>query len=221
VHHEWFIGRSNGRQLNVASLQSMPQANDPVFDQLHVDTGMAMPEGAKEWRECMLYDLRRRSDPKDSRFAYLEHARVLGERIGLGQQTTAAPKQLLTFRRQSDATSDAIKEQQLQFVLQRVNLSGGGRLAEVQSGRRAGDAAGVNNRHERAQMTEVHFLMLFSHYNLDHNCIGFIKKSVLVVLAAGTSDLGGLSWVPETMFGLSLDRHWWLDSPRWQLEAKP
>jgi hypothetical protein len=141
----------------------MPQANDPVFDKLHLDTGMAMPERFKEWRECILYDLRRGSDPKYSRFTFLEHARVLGERIGLGQQTSAAPKELLAFRRQSDATSDAIKEQHLQFILKRLNLPRGGWLGNVQSRRRLGHAAGVDDCHEGAQMTEVHSLMIFSH----------------------------------------------------------
>jgi hypothetical protein len=58
---------------------------------------------------------------------------------------------------------DAVEQRHAQFGLERTDLSGRSRLAEIQPGRRPGYAAVIHNGNEGSQIAEVHFAITILH----------------------------------------------------------
>src|SRR5262249_19723380 len=85
-----------------------------------------------------------------------EQARALAERVGFRQQAAAAPQQVFTLRRQPDVATETVEQRHAQFGFQRANLSGKRRLAQIHSIGSAGEAAGIGNADEGAQVAQIH-----------------------------------------------------------------
>jgi hypothetical protein len=153
--HEVLVDDNRQHQLNIAVAESPRQAIAAALDQLHLDAGVTASVGAKEWRKGVLYDLRGGPDAKHPRLT-LSSARPFDKRVGLCQEEAAATQQVLTFQGQVDAPADAVEEHHPQISLQRLYLASGGRLTEVQLGRRRSEPACFSGHNKGAQVTEVH-----------------------------------------------------------------
>jgi hypothetical protein len=136
-----------------------------------IDTGMPPPIARQEPGEKRLHGLRRRADSKHAALAALEGFRPLAERIGSGQQLARSPQQVLAFDREMDATTDSVEELHAQLGLECANLTRQRGLAQVEAGAGAGEAAGVHDRHEGAQVSEVHVRCTA--------CIDYTKRNAL------------------------------------------
>jgi hypothetical protein len=132
------------------------EPNTAVFDEVHLDAGMAAPILRQEAGEEILDHLRRCADPKDPGLSSLERPRALAERVRFSQQAAAAAQQIFAFRCQLHAATDPVEQRHAELGFERLYLPRQRRLAQVQAGSRAGDAAGVDNGRERAQVLKVH-----------------------------------------------------------------
>jgi hypothetical protein len=100
------------------------------------------------------------ADPDLAGVSAFQRPRTVAECVGFGNDLAAAPKQVFTFRRQSDAATDAVEQEHAQFGFQDLDLSGSGGLAQVEPRRRPGHTAGVGDGEEGAQLIEVHVYYL-------------------------------------------------------------
>ena len=66
------------------------------------------------------------------------------------------PEQVFPFRRQVYASTDTIEKQDAEFDFQRTDLPRDRRLAQIHSGSRPMDAAGISDGHEGAQAPKIH-----------------------------------------------------------------
>ena len=115
----------------------------------------------------------------------LEGARPRTEGVGVQQKTATLPQQIFAFRCQAEAPTDTIEKPHAEVGLQGENLARCRRLAEVQATARAGDATGVGDAHEGAQMAEIHpALFQILHETSKHKCIGHIKGARLSLLGS-------------------------------------
>jgi hypothetical protein len=126
------------------------------FNELNFDTGMAPLVERKERGEHARDHVGRGADPEYSGLPALEGTCAVHDQIGICQEPAALAKQILAFRRQLQASADALKERDAKFGLKRVYLARCGRLAEVQSRRRVTEPTSVCRRDERAKRAEVH-----------------------------------------------------------------
>ncbi len=76
--------------------------------------------------------------------------------FGFAHQPANPTKQILARRCQPDASTDAVEQQQTQVRLERLDLSRGCRLAQIEACGRAGHSARVGDGHERPQLMQVH-----------------------------------------------------------------
>jgi hypothetical protein len=101
--------------------------------------------------------------------------RAFAERVGFRQQAAAAAEQILAFRCELHAAADPVEQREAEFGFERLYLARQRRLAQVQAGSRAGDAAGVDNGRKGAEMLKVHArLITYLHHCRKHKCIRHI-----------------------------------------------
>jgi hypothetical protein len=100
--------------------------------------------------------LRRGAHPEDTGLSTFERPRPLSDGVGIRQQTTGSPQQVVTLGGDLNAPPDAIEEPDVQLVLEGTDLTRQGRLTQIQSDGGPGEAAGVDDGDEGAQVSQVH-----------------------------------------------------------------
>jgi len=147
---------AHDRHLNVATFESARESPAAVFHEMNLDTGMAPLVLRNEIRQLALDELRRRAHAEQARLPALERACPLAQRFGIGEQAAAAPQQIFTLGGEANPPSDTVEQRHAQLRLERVNLPRGGRLGDIEPRRSAGNAIGVDDRGEGAEVTQVH-----------------------------------------------------------------
>jgi hypothetical protein len=93
-----------------------------------------------------------RAYPEHPGLTGLEGPRSLADRLNIDQEATAPLEQVLACGRQLDATPDQVKQSNTQFRLERMELSGNGRLAEINAASRPAQSSGIGNAHKGPQV---------------------------------------------------------------------
>src|SRR6185436_589341 len=96
--------------MHFSPIQTIRETDGALLEEMHVHAGVAATVLRQEHREQVFEILRRGADAQDSALAVLERAGPLAERLGLQQEATAPPQDVLTLGGQLDAASDAVEE---------------------------------------------------------------------------------------------------------------
>ena len=122
----------------------------PPLDQLHLDAGVTRAIAAQKRGEQARYDMRRRRHLERAGIAALERARSVRNRIGAGERLARMPQQVLALRRQAQAASAALEQGNAELRFERLQLTRGSRLTQVQAFGCASNAARIGRRDEQA-----------------------------------------------------------------------
>lgn len=94
--------------------------------------------------------------PRFARHAALEGPRLGLERLACGENLACLGQQALASGGQRHARRGSLKQRQVEFVFERLDLGGQRRLADVQLLGRAGQMARFGNGGETSEAIEIH-----------------------------------------------------------------
>jgi len=152
------LTRWHDRELYVAAIESVRHAGAGILHEMNFDAGVPASVLRQEIYNLTFDRLRRRAYPQDSRFAALESACPFAKRCGIGQQSATAIEEIFALRGQPHPPPHTVEKLDAHFGLKRVYLPGCRRLRDIESCGCAANAAGFDDRDERMEVTEVHFL---------------------------------------------------------------
>src|SRR5262245_61346136 len=144
------------RQVDIAIFEPVWKTNNALFHEVHFHARVTPPVAGQEDRERTLDRLRRGSYAQDSCLPALKRPRALADEIGVLQEAPAAPQQILAFRGQLHAAADPIEQWHAELGFERLNLAGGGRLAQMQPSLGPRQASGIGDGDEGAKLAKVH-----------------------------------------------------------------
>jgi hypothetical protein len=177
--------------MNISAIESAGQAAPSVLYKMDLDAGVPSSIDRNKIHQWALDRLRRGAHPKYPGLPGLEGAGPLAKGLGVSQQTTSAPKQIVALRRQAHPSPEAIEQLQAQLRLERVNLSGRRRLSHIEASRGASDAAGIRYRDKGTEIPKVHpFMIQISYWSSKKKFIRHIKTRRLSCCAV----IGARQW---------------------------
>jgi hypothetical protein len=142
--------------MSITALEVARNAGAAVLDQVYFHGGVPAPESREEIGEHRLHVLRAAANPQCAGLSGPQRAGTLTYRIGVLQEPAAAPQQVLTFGCQLDPAANTIEQRNSELGLERLDLAGGGRLAQAQLSLSGGKAPGFRNDDECAQLPKIH-----------------------------------------------------------------
>jgi hypothetical protein len=153
---KFLLVRRHDRKLDLVALEAARQPRAAVFDQVDLDTRMALLEALEELGQQILDHLRRGTDAQDAAFASFQGTRGFADRFDFGEHTAAAQQKMFPLGGQPNAPPGAMKKRDTEFLLERVDLARGRRLAEMQPVGGARHPAGIADRNEHLELAQVH-----------------------------------------------------------------
>ena len=126
------------------------------LNEVHLHTRVASPIARKETGKQGLHRLRQGAQLQHARLSTLERPRPLAEGFDVRQQSPRPLQQVLALGGKLGAAPDPVEQLDIQRGLKGTDLPRQRWLAYVQPADGPAEAAGIDDGHEGAQMSQVH-----------------------------------------------------------------